>query len=102
MENAVVDFGVKRMIKFDGDGTLRAICDLSIGEFFLVKGLRVVEGKNGLFVSMPRHQGKDAKWYDSVSPMTKEAREAITGIVLDAYQRGTFDDQLRGETNLTT
>ena len=99
MENAVVGFGVKRMIKFEGDGTLRAICDLSIGEFFLVKGLRIVEGKNGLFVSMPRHQGKDAKWYDSVSPMTKEAREEITGIVLDAYHRGACDGQQGGASD---
>ena len=77
---------VKRLVKFEGEGSLRAFCDIAIGEQFLVKGLRVVEGKNGLFVSMPRQQGKDHKWYDSVMPLTKEAKQEVGRVVLEAYQ----------------
>ena len=78
---------VKRMIKFDGEGTLRAFCDLAIGEQFLVKGLRVVEGRNGLFVSMPRQQGKNGKWFDSVSTITKEIKKVVDQVVLEAYEQ---------------
>ena len=81
----VGNLSVKRLVRFDGEGALKAFCDLAVGEALLVKGLRVVEGKNGLFVSMPRQQGKDAKWYDSVVALSKEAKEEIGRVVLEAY-----------------
>ena len=85
MDTAAIELSVKRMMKFDGDGTLKAFCDLAIGETFLVRGVRVVEGKKGLFVSMPREQGKDTKWYDIVRAMTKEAKAEVSRVVLEAY-----------------
>ena len=84
-----MELSVKRLVKFDGEGTLKAFCDLAIDELFLVKGLKVVEGKRGLFVSMPRQQGKDTKWYDSVLALTKEAKADVDRVVLRAYQQET-------------
>jgi len=75
------------MVKFEGEGVVKAFCDLAIGDQFLVKGLRVVEGKHGLFVSMPRQQGKDGKWYDSVRALTKDAKSELDRIVLEAYRQ---------------
>ena len=69
---------VKRVIRLDGNGTVKAFCDVAIGGAYLVKGVRVVEGKKGIFVSLPREQGKDGRWYDTVAPMTKDARAPIT------------------------
>ena len=87
MNKLEAELSVKRMIRFDGEGSLKAFCDLAVGEMLLIKGLRVVEGKNGLFVSMPRQQGKDAKWYESVVALTKEAKEEVSKVVLEAYQQ---------------
>ena len=86
MNNGSASLAVKRLVKFDGDGSLKAYVDLEIGAQFLIKGVRVVEGKNGLFVSMPRQQGKDAKWYDSVVALTKETKQEVGRVVLAAYQ----------------
>ena len=88
MGNCAVELSVKRIVRFDGEGSLKAFCDLAIGEFLLVKGLRVVEGKKGLFVSMPRQQGKDGKWYEVVVMLTKEANTEVSKVVLDAYNDG--------------
>ena len=76
----------KRMNKLDREGTLKAFCDLVIADSILIKGIKVVEGKNGLFASMPREQGKDGNWYDTVIPLTQEARQQISTVVLNAYQ----------------
>ena len=62
MEPTANDLRVKRMVVFEGEGSLKACCDLAIGNLFLIRGVRVIEGKRGLFVSMPRQQGKDGKW----------------------------------------
>ena len=87
MARAEVDVSVKRLVKFGGEGSLKAFCDLAIGERFLVKGLKVVEGKHGLFVSMPRQQGKDRKWYDSVVALNREAKDEVDRVVLEAYRQ---------------
>lgn len=50
---------VARLCKLDGDSALKAFADVIVAEQVLVKGVRVVEGKNGLFVSMPQNQGKE-------------------------------------------
>ena len=83
-----VDLSVTRLNKFDGEGTLRAFCDVAVAESFLIKGIRVVEGKKGLFVSMPRQQGKDGNWYETVVPLADEVRQRISQVVLNAYQTG--------------
>lgn len=87
--NGTDALSVKRLIRFDGTGSLKAYCDIAISDQFLIKGLRVVQGKNGLFVSMPREQGKDHKWYDSVVALTKEAKQAVGKTVLEAYEQIT-------------
>ena len=86
MAEAARDLAVKRIVTFEGDGALKAFCDLAVDEQFLIKGLRVVDGKNGLFVSMPRQQGKNGKWFDTVSALTREAKHGVDQVVLEAYQ----------------
>jgi stage V sporulation protein G len=87
MKTGVIELEVKRLVRFDGNGSLKAYCDLAIGESFLIRGVRVVEGKNGMFVSMPRQQGKDTKWYDNVVALTPEIKKEVGRVVLEAYQQ---------------
>ncbi|MDD5097302.1 MAG: SpoVG family protein [Candidatus Omnitrophica bacterium] len=83
MENLI---SVSRIYRLEGESKLKAFADISVAGV-VVKGLSVVDGSKGLFVSMPRHQGKDGKWYDTVYPSTKELREQLSQLVLSAYQQ---------------
>jgi len=76
---------VSRIHKLKGDSKLKAFVDISLGGI-IIKGLRIVSGSNGLFVGMPRHQGKDGKWYPTVYPATKEIQQELNELVLTAYQ----------------
>ena len=76
---------VSRIYKLDTDSKLKAFADVSFSGI-VIKGLSVVNGINGLFVSMPRHQGKDGKWYDTVYPETKALKQQISEVVLEAYK----------------
>ncbi len=76
---------VVRLHRLTGESKTKAFADVSIGDF--VKGLKIVDGKNGLFISMPREKSKDGKWYDTVFPVTQEARKSLTDLVLEAYQQ---------------
>ncbi len=76
---------VSRIYKLDTDSKLKAFADVSFSGV-VIKGFSVVNGGKGLFVSMPRHQGKDGKWYDTVYPQTKELKQQLSEAVLEAYQ----------------
>lgn len=83
-----LDFKVTRLYRFDGTGAVKAVCDVSISDEFVVKGFRIVEGKKGLFVGVPQEPGKNGKWYNSAFPLTAEARQALNKAVLTAYEEG--------------
>jgi len=82
----MLNFSVKRIYRFNGDSALKAIVDVAIGEEFLVKGFRLVEGKNGLFVAVPRQQGSDGKWYGTVFPLTEEAKRELDRVILEFFE----------------
>lgn len=79
------DLKVVRLYRLEGDSKTKAFVDIAIGDF-IVKGLRVLEGKKGLFLGMPQEKAKDGKWYNAFYPVTKEARSTLTDAVLAAYQ----------------
>lgn len=78
---------VDRLYRFDNGGQLKAFADIIIGGHFAIKGFRVVDGKKGLFVSMPSEVGKDGKWYNTFKPITQEAQNELNRVVLEAYQQ---------------
>ncbi|MFH1622393.1 MAG: SpoVG family protein [Candidatus Omnitrophota bacterium] len=84
--NEGLKFKVTRLHRIDGEGNLRAFVDVAFNESLLLKGLRIVEGKNGLFVSMPREKGRDNRWYEMVHPLSKQVKDEISSIILSAYQ----------------
>ena len=81
----MIKIEVARIFKLDGTGSVKAYADISVADSLLIKGVRIVEGKDGLFVAMPQESGKDGKWYNTVIPMSREIREEIEKIVLEAY-----------------
>lgn len=86
METNTLEVQVQRMYRFETDRPLKAFADIVVNDALLIKGVRVMEGNNGLFVSMPREQAKDNKWYDTIRCLTQEVRDRITAEVLAAYR----------------
>lgn len=75
------------ILKNANEGKLKAFASITIDNGFVVSGLKVVEGNdNCLFVAMPSNKGKDGKYYDIAFPLSKELREEIDDIVIDAYR----------------
>lgn len=88
MSVAVLDVKIMKIHRIAEGGKLKAFVDLSVNDALIIKGIRVVDGKDGLFMSMPSEQGKDEKWYERVRCLNKEVRGLIETTVLDAYRTG--------------
>jgi len=80
-----IEVKVERIHKLETDSNLKGFADISIAGSFLVKGLRIVSGKNGLFVGMPRELGKDGNWYNRVNLIDEAVKEKLANLVLSAY-----------------
>ena len=87
MSSQLMELAVKQVVVLKTGGSVKAMCDISVGEQFLIHGVRVVDGRNGPFVSMPRSQGKNGKWYDIVEPLSASAKQELTRLVLEAYSQ---------------
>lgn len=84
--NEILNVKVDKMKRLENGSKIKAFCDLLFGDLFLVKGFRVVEGEKGLFLAMPQQQSSQGKWFNIFLPATKEIKEYLSEVVLDAYK----------------
>lgn len=89
---------VERVEQLHSDGPTKAFVDLLILDTFMVKGLRIVEGQDGLFVGMPREQGRDGKWYDTFYPVSDEMGKGLEELILEEYN-SVKHNEWDGENN---
>ena len=76
---------VARMHKVETGSSLKAFVDVVVEEAFIIKGVRIIEGKKGLFVGMPKSLEKDGKWYDIVKILDDRVKQEFQNTVLAAY-----------------
>jgi len=74
-----------RVFNFESDGKLKAFASVTLDDSYVVHGLRVLEGENGLWVSMPATKNKKGEFKDTFHPISREAREILIDAVLEAY-----------------
>jgi stage V sporulation protein G len=70
----------------NGKSNLKAFVSINLDDEIVIKNLKVVEGKNGLFVSMPSEKAEDGKYYDAVYCLNQDTRDYVQEKVLDAYE----------------
>lgn len=86
MSSDLLDFKIVKLHCLPEGNRVRAFVDLSVNNTLIIKGLRVIDGDKGLFVSMPSELGKNDRWYEKVRCLDKAVQEKITQKVLEAYQ----------------
>ena len=65
-------------------GKVRAFFDIMTDEGFTIKGFKIIEGINGLFVGVPSQKGKDDEYFDTVF-IAPELREEVNHVALQTY-----------------
>ena len=78
------------------EGSCRALASVNLNGSFAVRGLKVMEGANGLFVSMPSYRAGNGEYKDICFPCTREARSQLNEAVLNAYQQSLAQNQSQG------
>ena len=68
-------------------GKIRASVDVRTSEGFIIKGFKIVEGDQGLFVGMPSERTRTGKYIDLVRIDDPNLREMLQQLVIDHYRR---------------
>ena len=77
-----------RVVPVENSGTrVVAVAELIIEDQFVIHDVRVINGRDGIFVAMPSRLGNDGIFRDIVHPISREARERLNDAVLGEYRR---------------
>ena len=74
-----------RIVKTD-KSKIKASASITIDECFVVHDIKVIEGKEGYFISMPSKKTPEGEYKDIVHPINTETREYISNEIINAYK----------------
>lgn len=74
-----------RVRKVSSAGKMRAVVSVTFDEAFVVHDIKVIEGKERLFIAMPSRKTADGEFKDIAHPINTELREKLQEIILKKY-----------------
>ncbi len=64
---------------------LKAFVSVVFDDCFIVSDIKIINGNNGLFLSMPSKKGKNGKFRDIAHPLNSEMRGKMERAIIDEY-----------------
>ena len=74
-------------------GSCKATASVNIYGVFAVRGIKIMEGSKGLFISMPSYKAGNGEYKDICFPCTKESKAEFDRAVIGAYQHALTQGQ---------
>ena len=72
---------------------LKAFVSIVFDRCFMVNDIKVIRGREDLFISMPSRRKKNGKFKDVAHPLNNETRQMIEGLVLEEYRRAIGQEE---------
>ena len=66
---------------------LKAFVSIVFDQCFMVNDIKIIQGREGLFISMPSRKKKNGEFKDVAHPLNNETRRMIEDKVLGEYER---------------
>jgi stage V sporulation protein G len=71
----------------DKRSNLRAFADVTLDDTLVLKGIKILEGKQGgLFIGFPAQKGRDNKYHDYIIVKSPEFKNTLREQILQAYR----------------
>lgn len=70
---------------YNGSSKTKAFIDIELDDTLVIKGLTLVKGKDGLFLSFPSTKGKDGNYYNSVYSLDNEWLKLLQDACIKKY-----------------
>jgi stage V sporulation protein G len=77
---------------------LKAFVHVTFDNAFIIRGLKIIKGKDGLFVCMPSRQLPDGTYKDIAHPIVDDFRIKLEKEILDKYHE-ELSNQVEGKVS---
>ena len=77
-----------RIRKVTSEGKLKAYVTVTFDNCFVVHNVKIIEGKDGLFIAMPSKKTSTGEYKDVAHPISPEFRTEFQNKILDEYNAG--------------
>ncbi len=74
-----------------GDGNLKAVASFIIDNCFVVHDVKIIEGNQGLFISMPSRKTPNGTFKDVVHPLNSETRQKISELIFAEFEKAKLE-----------
>ena len=71
--------------KVEENGVVKAYATIILDDSLAIHNIRLIEGKERLFIAFPSYKDKNEAYHDYVHPIVSELRKAIEKAILDKY-----------------
>lgn len=68
---------------------LKAFANVTFDNAFVIRGMKIISGNKGFFLSMPSKKRADGTYQDVAHPVNSEMRRMLEEKVLQAYEKET-------------
>ena len=64
---------------------LKAFVNIVIDDAFIIKNIKIIEGKNGLFIAMPSQKNRNGEYRDIAHPLNTDTRNEVEKLIIEKY-----------------
>lgn len=76
-----------RIRKIKNDGKMKAVVSITIEDCFVVHDIKIIDGKNGMFIAMPSRRVGEGIYKDIAHPIDIKTRKYIEETIFDKYKK---------------
>lgn len=73
--------------KVNSVGKMKAVVSITLDDCFVVHDIKVIEGKEHLFIAMPSRKTAEGEFKDIAHPINSQLRDEMQTLVLGKYQQ---------------
>ena len=73
--------------KKNDDSKMKGIASVLIDDCFAIRDIRIIEGKEGLFIAMPSRKNAEGVYHDIAHPINAETRKMFEEAIFEEYNK---------------
>lgn len=86
-----------KVFKISKEGNMKATASITLDDWLVVKGFKVLNGKNGLFISFPNKKDLKGEYKDEVFSLNKEKRDMLQSLIMAEYNGEKVDGNITND-----
>jgi len=84
------------------EGNLKAFCSVVFDDVFIVHSVKIIQGKESLFVAMPSREVKNGEFRDTAHPIDNDFRMTMEEVILSKYNEMVGQEQAMLSVDIPT